>query len=229
MSSITQTYSVDPASSFWTPGPVGVTMTQTLVVKASGHAQWSSAPFYSQVEGAYKGFAQSHHLDPADASRPNPAAVVTNVPALSMPVLAMPSGQVPGELIPGQPGRGDALVPRWTLDMDRITRVATFYPSDMANKTKTFGPWDIFFAYVDGLYADNAGMFTVTTVVTDVDLQPAGEVLGLPGHMTQEDIDSAGFCSFSGLLTPGNRLRDIDDRFVADVFAAHCYDGELEF
>src|SRR4051794_13616231 len=113
MPTVIHSYGVDPASQFWTPGPVGVTNTQTLIVRASGYALWSSSPFYSQVEGAYEGFPQEHHLDQADASRANPAAVVTNVPALSMPVLAMPSGQVPDELIPGHAGRADALVPRW--------------------------------------------------------------------------------------------------------------------
>ena len=221
-------YTVDPASTDWTPGPTDIANTQSLVIRASGHAQWAAVPKYSQVEGGYAadGYPQTHHLDQADATKAFSGNPVTNVPGLSMAILAMPSGEVPGPLTPGA-GRADALVPRWTLDSDGVTRVAIFTPSDMANKTSTYGPWDIFFGYVDGAYFDNSGSFSVTTIVTDVDLQPA-PLLSLPGHVTQEDIDGAAFCSFSGLLTPGNRQRSVDGRVVADIFSPFVEEGTKE-
>ena len=230
MPATVESFTVDPASTAWTPGPVNVTDTQALIVRASGYAQWSTLPKYSQVEGAYPvdGYPITHHLDPGDASRVNPANPVTNANGLSMCILAVDSGVVPDPLSPGA-GRGDALVPRWSLDLDGVTRVAIFYPSDMSNRTLTSGPWDIFFGYNDGAYSDNSGSFSVTTIVTDVDLQKAGQVLSLPGHITQDDIDNASFCSASGLLTPGNRQHSLDGRVVADIFAPYKQSGPMEF
>src|SRR3569832_2237581 len=109
--------------------------TQSLIVKASGYAQWTIAPNYSLVEGAYgfDGYPQTHQLEMGNIGKAGPNAPVTNVPGLSMAILAVPSGVVPGPLTPGA-GRGDALVPRWFIDSDGVTRVAIFYPSDMSNK-----------------------------------------------------------------------------------------------
>jgi hypothetical protein len=227
MSAHISNYTVDPSSTAWTPGPTSVTNTQTLIVRASGYAQWAVAPLYSQVEGSYPGAPQTHVLHQPDASKPNPAAPVTNVPGLSMAILAVPSDIVPEPLTPGD-GRGDALVPRWTLEDDGVTRVAIFFPSDMSNKTGTYGPWDIYFGYNDGAYEDNSGSFSVRAIVTDIDLQPA-PLLALPGHLTQDDIDTAAFCSASGILTPGNRLRSVDGRMVADIFAPQKQSAPREF
>jgi hypothetical protein len=89
--------------------------------------------------------------------------------------------------------------------------------------------WDIYFGFADTFYGDNSGIISVTTYVTDVDLQPAG-LVSLPGHISQDDIDSAAFCSFSGLLTPGNRQRaSSDNRTVADIFAPYREAGPKEF
>jgi len=225
-----ETFTVDPASTAWTPGPIHVTDTQTLIVRASGYAQWSALPKYSQVEGGYPndGYPMAHHLDPGDTTRPFSGNPVTNANGLSLCILAVGTGVVPGPLTPGG-GRGDALVPRWSLDTDGVTRVAIFYPSDMSVKTSTTGPWDIFFGYNDGAYGDNSGSFSVTTIVTDVDLQNPGQILSLPGHVTQDDIDNATFCSASGLLVPGNRQHDLDGRIVADIFAPYKQSGPKEF
>jgi hypothetical protein len=229
MSATVSSFTVDPASTAWTLGAEGIFPSQTLLVRASGYAQWAIAPKYSLVEGAYaaEGFPQTHVLDMHVIGKAGPLAPVTNVPGLSMAILAVPIGVVPGPLTPGA-GRGDALVPRWTVDVDGVTRVALFYPSDMANMTRTTGPWDVYFGYNDGAYDDNSGSFSVTTIVTDIDNQPGG-LLALPGHVTQDDIDTAEFCSFSGLLTPGNRLRSADERLLADIFAPYKQSGTKEF
>jgi len=229
MSATFYNYTIDSSSMEWSPGPTDVAASQTLIIKASGAVQWSSLPRYSLPEGGYgrDGYPATHTLSPGDSSRPNPANPVTNSAGLALAILAVPSGSIPGSLTPGA-GRGDALVPRWSVDVDGETRVAAFYSSDMANKTHDSGPWDIFFAFNDGNYTDNSGSFEVTAIVTDVSEQRSSQIISLPGHMTQEDIDSAEFCSFSGLLTPGNRLRDIDGRLIADIFAPYSEDGPEE-
>lgn len=188
-------------------------------MQASGSVVALGSPVhYVEVEGAYPqdGFPANHTLALGDSIHSDFLAIV-----------AVKAGETPSALTGD---RSKWLSPRWSLLDDGLTRIARFYPSDFANMAGDCDGWDIYFGFADTNYADNSGSFSVTTMVTDVDLQPAGQIIGLPGHMSQEDIDGATICSFSALLTPGNRLRtEGDGRQVADIFAPYKKSGPREF
>jgi hypothetical protein len=218
MPTSTSTFSVDSASTTWTPGPTGVKINESLFVEATGSVVGLGSPVhYVEVEGSYpvEGYPPDHAFDPGMALHIDFLAII-----------AVRAGSTPASL---SGDRSKWLSPRWSLKDDGVTRIARFYPSDFANTAGDSDAWDIYFGFTDTFYGDNSGSFSITTTVTDVDLQPA-PLLSLPGHVTQEDIDGAAFCSFSGLLTPGNRLRSSSDgRSVADIFAPYLESGPREF
>lgn len=211
-------YTVDSFATAWTPGPIGVKINQSLVVEASGSVIALGSPVhYVEVEGEYptEGFPPNHHLDPG---------MTLKIDFLA--ILAVQSSDTP-TLLSGD--RSKWLSPRWILKDDGVTRTARFYPSDFANTAGDSDAWDIYFGFADTFYGDNNGSFDVSAIVTDVDLQLA-PLLALPGHLTQDDIDNATFCSASGILTPGNRLRSSSDgRSIADIFAPYKQSGPREF
>jgi hypothetical protein len=206
------TISVPASQSTWTAGPTNVTNKQTLLIEASGSVVWAPDPFYSEVEGPYPpDYTANHVFD------------IGNIGGgLRLAILVVDAGSTPPLLLGGS--RTQWLDPRWTLESDGVTRRAFFFPSDLSNKTRTNGPWDIYLGFADANYADNSGSFTVVSTITQVDGQNPG-LIGLPGAMTQADYDNAGICSITGLLTPANRLRRVDGRDMCDIVAPHHNPG----
>src|SRR5690348_9401827 len=174
MPTVTQTFTVDAASDQWVAGPAGVKITQSLTIEASGSVIGLGSPVhYVEVEGAYPGdnFVPNHTLSPGDSIHLD-----------FLIVFAVKAGDTPTE-VTGD--RSKWQFPRWSLKEDGSTRVARLYPSDFANKVGDSDAWDIYLGFADTAYGDNSGTFSVTTFVTDVDLQPAG-LISLPGHVTQD-------------------------------------------
>lgn len=199
-----------PATLGWIAGPTGITAQQSLTISATGTVIYHPAPRYAFPEGAYPpDFPDTHSEDIKDTNPPIAGQPIQNVrcPSLGMAVVAAGAGA---------PGTANGSVPKGI----QVARTAkTYYASDFAQASGSVGPWDVYFMFSDTGYGDNSGTFTVTATVAQVDGQRLSEIIALPGHETQDDINNARYCSVLGVLTPGNRVRRVDERDVCDLVA----------
>lgn len=205
---------VNGADQSWKAGPTGNTPLNTTRVVSTGFVQWGTTPDrYALPEGAYPpDFPSSHDYHPPDISGTGDPEVMpaVNVRSQVLVMIAVPEGTSPGAAVVGGGGRTDGM---------EVLRDTTWAYSDIVNANPLItGNYDLYFIFNDGEYSNNSGSYTVTTTTSTLAEDDTRIVYALPGHMTDQDIETAGYCQELGFLTPGNRLRTLSDgRQVCDL------------